>query len=281
MEDFEFGINNFIFNAELNPVVAAYMRDGGNAAGDPFTFTKVDDYTFTLTFKSSYGGFPIHLAIAGWKGYTDFLKPAHFLKQFHKDFAVECHGSLDAYYEFIKPFAKILGYDDPAADLAWTYVFNQVDMTNWELTDPNDALTSVYFKDLMTQNFPVLYPWLMVSSDNSVTTWDRNPYYYKVDADGQQLPYFDHIVSTLVEDMEMVQLQYMTGKADFARESASIDNISLYRENEQKAGITAYVTSMHVHPTSIMINQNYGLNPDGTVKDDARLQGVAGSRSAT
>jgi peptide/nickel transport system substrate-binding protein len=272
MEDFEFAINNYVFNEELTPVVASYMRDGGVADGQPFTFTVVDDSTFTIAFNGSYGGFPVHLSIAGWKGYTDLLKPAHYLKQFHKDYAEECHGSLDAYYEFIKPYAAALGYDDPTADLVWTYVFNQVDMTNWELTDPNDALTSVYFAGLIDQNIPVLYPWYMQSSENGVTTWVRNPYYFKVDADGQQLPYIDYITSTLVEDMEMVQLKYMTGEADFGRESATIDNISLYRENEEKAGITAYVTSMHNNPTDVSININYGLNTDGTVKDDADSQ---------
>ena len=268
MEDFEFAINNFVFNTELTPVVASWMRDGGTADGNPFTFTKVDDYTFTIAFTKSYGGFPVHLSIAGWKGYTELLKPAHFLKQFHKDFAVECHGSLDAYYEFIKPFAKQLGYDDPTADGVWCYVFNQIDMTNWELTDPNDALTSMYFTGLFDKNFPVLYPWMMKSSEGGITTWERNPYYFKVDANGQQLPYIDYLTSTLVEDMEMVQLKYMSGEADFGRESATIDNISLYRENEAKAGITAYVTSMHNNPTDVAININYGLNVDGTVKDD-------------
>ncbi len=272
MADFEFAINSFVFNEELTPVVGAWMRDGGRADGQPFTFTVVDDTTFTLAFNESYGGFPVHLSIAGWKGYTELLKPAHFLKQFHPDYAEEIHGSLDAYYEFIKPFAAQMGYDDPTADLVWTYVFNQADMTNWELTDPNDALTSVFFAGLIDQNFPVLYPWVMQNSDGGVTTWERNPYYHKVDADGQQLPYVDYVTSTLVEDMEMVQLKYMTGEADFGRESATIDNISLYRENEATAGITAYVTRMHVNPTDVSINVNYGLNVDGSVKEDADSQ---------
>jgi peptide/nickel transport system substrate-binding protein len=116
MEDVEFCVNNFILNAELNPVVAAYMRDAGSASGDPFTFTKIDDETFSISFKKSYGGFLAQISISGWKGYTDWIKPAHYLKQFHKDYAEECHGSLDAYYEFLKPFAAAIGYEDPAAD---------------------------------------------------------------------------------------------------------------------------------------------------------------------
>jgi peptide/nickel transport system substrate-binding protein len=80
MEDFRFTIEDVIFNEELTPVIAAYMRDGGVGSGDPFTFEIIDDWTFKLSFKEPYGGFAVHLSIAGWKGYTDLLKPAHFLK---------------------------------------------------------------------------------------------------------------------------------------------------------------------------------------------------------
>ncbi len=258
IEDFEFGINDFIFNEELNPVVATYMRDGGVQSGKPFTYERVDDWTFKLKFNDPYGGFAVHLSIAGWKGYTEFLKPAHFLKKFHKAYAEEIHGSEDAYYEFIQPYAKVMGYEDAKDENVWVNVFNQVDMTNWELTDPNDALTSVYFADAgQTEDFPVLYAWHMVSSANGLTTWERNPYYHKVDAKGQQLPYVDYLTSKLVENMEMVQMSYISGEADFGRESATIDNISMYKENAEKAGITAYVTTMHNNPTDISLNANF------------------------
>jgi peptide/nickel transport system substrate-binding protein len=268
MEDFRFGIEDFVFNEELTPSIPAYMRDGGVGSGAPFTFEVIDDETFTITFGSSYGGFAVHLSIAGWKGYTDLLKPAHFLKQFHKDYAEEIHGSLEAYYEFMQPFSDAAGLGDVTAEGVWVDVFNQLDCTNWELTDPRDQMTSSFFPGLIEENFPVLYGWVMTSSEGGVTTWERNPYYFKVDEDGNQLPYIDYITSTLVEDMQMVQMKYMSGEADFGRESATIDNISLYRENEEKAGITAYNTNMHNTPTDIALNVNYGLNVDGTVKDD-------------
>jgi peptide/nickel transport system substrate-binding protein len=269
MEDFRFTIEDVIFNEELTPVIAAYMRDGGVGSGDPFTFEIIDDWTFKLSFKEPYGGFAVHLSIAGWKGYTDLLKPAHFLKPFHPAYAEECHGSEDAYWEFLQAYGNVMGYDDVKAEGIWVNIFNQVDCTNWELTDPTDQLTNVNFADAgATQSFPVLYGWVMKSSEGGITTWERNPYYFKVDAAGNQLPYIDRITSTLVEDMQMVQLKYTTGEADFARESATIDNITLYKENEATANITAYVTTMHNNPTDISLNQNYGLNQDGTLKDD-------------
>lgn len=272
MEDFRFTIENKIFNEELTPTVPAMFRDGGATTGAPMTYEFVDDATFKIQFGESYGGFLVYMSIKGWAGYTEILKPSHILKQFHKDFAEECHGSLDAYYEFISPFAAVLGYDDPKADLVWTYVFNQVDMTNWENTDPNDALTSVYFAGLFDQDFPVLYPYRMESAGSNVTTFARNPYYHKVDAAGQQLPYVDYLTSTQVESQDLIQMSIISGDADWVRMTATIDNLALYRENEETGGYTTYIRMQHVTPTDVSININYGLNTDGTVKDDNESQ---------
>ena len=102
MEDYKFAIEDYAFNAELTPVLNNYFRAGGKSTGEPCTFEVIDDLHFKMTFAEPFGGFLVHLSVAGWKGYGSFLKPAHFMKQFHKDYAEECHGSLEAYYEFLK-----------------------------------------------------------------------------------------------------------------------------------------------------------------------------------
>ena len=59
MEDFRFTIEDFIFNEDLNPVVSAYMRDGGVGTGDPFTFEVIDENTFkrcTARLRKRSGG---------------------------------------------------------------------------------------------------------------------------------------------------------------------------------------------------------------------------------
>ena len=272
MDDFKFGIENVVFNEEITPVVAAWMRDAGSAAGDPFTFTVIDDETFSLSFKEAYGGFVVHISISGWKGYTDILLPSHFLKPFHIDFAEECHGSLEAFYEYIKPFAAVLGYDDPTAEGVWMQVFNQVNCTNWEASDPADMLTTVTFEGLIDKNCPHLFPWIMTSADAGYYYYERNPYYFKVDADGQQLPYCDYMQYQSVEDNETLQMAIITGQVDFQRANATVDNVSLYMENAEAANITTVIAGQHNHPADIAINVNYGLNTDGTVKDDEASQ---------
>lgn len=270
MDDVRFGIENYVFNEELTPSVAAWMRAGGTDVGDPFTFEVVDDETFKISFAEPYSGFLLHISIVGYKGYSALMKPAHFLKPFHKDFAEECHGSLDAYYEFIQPYATAMGYDDASAEGVWCYVFNQLDCTEWECTDPDDAMPNHLFTEIedCPTSFPTLYPWIMTSCDNGVTIWERNPYYFRVDAAGQQLPYFDYVSSTYVENAETVQLSAIAGDVDFMRESATINNISLYRENAETANITAYTAGRNNTTGDIHVNHAFGLNTDGTVKDD-------------
>lgn len=272
MDDFVFAIQHCIYNPEVNPVLSNNFRTGGKSDGTPGVFEVVDENTFKFTFDSSYGGFLVYLSVSGWASYTDYLKPAHILRQFHPDFAEEEHGSLEEFYEFIQPYAEVLGYDDASAEGVWIYVFNQIDMTTWETTDPNDCLTSVFFKGLVDWNFPTLNPWDMISSENSVTTWERNPYYFKVDPEGQQLPYIDYVTSTYVETSELQQMKYISGEANFGLETCTASFVELYKENEATGHYTTYMLPYHYTPTDIRLNINYGLKPDGTVKDDEASQ---------
>ena len=271
MDDFMFTYNHVILNEELTPVISANMRSGAKADGAVMQYEAIDDWTLQITFEESYGGFPVYISIKGWAGYTDMLKPAHYLKQFHPDYAEEIHGSMEAYYEFIAPFAKVLGYDDPTEEGVWVFVFNQVDMTNWELSDPNDALTSEFFEGLVDFNFPVLYPWVMESAGNNSPTYVRNPYYFKVDAEGQQLPYADYLVSRYIEDEQTMSVEIIAGNVDFSG-TVNGEFTTLYLEHEKEGGYKV-VSAMDPETMGVAtININYGLNADGTVKDDPDSQ---------
>jgi peptide/nickel transport system substrate-binding protein len=48
------------------------------------------------------------------------------------------------------------------------------------------------------------------------SVWDRNPYYWVVDSEGNQLPYIDQIVLTVVQDKEIEKLAFTEGRADHA-----------------------------------------------------------------
>ncbi|HVX45366.1 MAG TPA: ABC transporter substrate-binding protein, partial [Mycobacteriales bacterium] len=51
--------------------------------------------------------------------------------------------------------------------------------------------------------------------NNKGSTLERNPYYYAVTKDGDQLPYIDEINITIFQDAQIIKLQAQQGKFDF------------------------------------------------------------------
>jgi peptide/nickel transport system substrate-binding protein len=63
---------------------------------------------------------------------------------------------------------------------------------------------------------PTLTGWMLQAynkGQNSI--WTRNPYYWAVDKNGNQLPYIDSIVQTNVQDLEVLKLRITQGKVDY------------------------------------------------------------------
>jgi peptide/nickel transport system substrate-binding protein len=64
---------------------------------------------------------------------------------------------------------------------------------------------------------PVLFPWKLSQSLDEAperVTADRNPYYWKVDSDGRQLPYIDRVSYELVSDLETAVLKATNGDVE-------------------------------------------------------------------
>ncbi|GGH75890.1 peptide/nickel transport system substrate-binding protein [Pullulanibacillus pueri] len=230
MKDFEFAINDVIFNNELTASFPAWLRSGNDPQGKPMTFKVVDPLTFKIAFDKPYPGFLIQLSVKGWRGYNDLLKPYHYLKKYHKKYADQ---------EQLKAEMKKAGVTD------WVQLFNKKDIINTELTH-RDA-----------QGFPVLNPWMVSKSTDTYTEYTRNPYYFKVDAAGNQLPYIDKIHSTYVQDMEMVNLDMVSGKADFARESAALSKMAMYKKGSKNSNFKVILAKMHLVPTTFYLNLTY------------------------
>jgi peptide/nickel transport system substrate-binding protein len=237
MEDVRFAIEDVLFNEVITPSISNRYRSGGNRDGMPMKFQVIDNWTFKLSFDQPYGGFIVRLAIEGWIGYTDLLKPAHYLKPYHIKYATAADKAK------WPTLFKEYGYpeDDPAS---WANLFNKIDITNWDLCQKVGI------------GFPKLYPWILTSANDTVYTYTRNPYYFKIDEAGNQLPYIDKLESYYVENMEMVQLKMLSGEVDFARESAALSNLPLYKENE-KNGFTTYLVPAHVTYTDTGINMTW------------------------
>ncbi|HPC78575.1 MAG TPA: ABC transporter substrate-binding protein, partial [bacterium] len=64
----------------------------------------------------------------------------------------------------------------------------------------------------------------------------RNPYYWKVDTAGNQLPYIDEIFVSDIQNPEVVNMKIASGEVDLAEIGTSMDNYSFYMENREKGG---------------------------------------------
>ena len=63
---------------------------------------------------------------------------------------------------------------------------------------------------------PTMTGWMLQSYQEGVrSVWTRNPYYWVVDKEGNQLPYIDTIVCTGYQDKEAQKLSFLQGKVDY------------------------------------------------------------------
>ena len=232
-EDVRFTWEDMYGNEQLYPNgLPNEFRVGFSVDGEPGELEIIDDYTFKIKFPKPYGGFVRNMWIEGWKGYTLLINPAHHLKQFHADYTP---------LEEMKAGMEELNLTDE-----WWQYFGNKRCQNWHMSNPRCA------------NYPGLYPWIIKESDDpNLLIWERNPYYFKVDTNGQQLPYIDKIVSQQTEDVEMLNLKAISGEIDFMRESTALVKIPLYKENEEKAGFRVVLTDMHVDSSGLRLNQTF------------------------
>jgi peptide/nickel transport system substrate-binding protein len=246
-EDIRFTYEDVLLNEKITPAFPSRFRTGGAPDGDPMNLEIIDDYTFKASFSEPYGGFLRQIVIEKWVGYTELLKPAHYLKQFHADYAS---------MEELRPHLDEQNLEDE-----WWQLFTLKDCLNWNLPRPRCI------------GFPALSPWIIVESQQpGVLSFERNPYYYKVDMEGKQLPYVDKIVSVQAEDVEAVNLKVLTGDVDFLRESTGLVKIPLYKENEDQAGFRVHILDMHVDSSALFLNQTFEDETWRSVAQDVRFR---------
>jgi len=231
-EDVDFAINDVLFNTDITPVFPDWLKSGGNADGNPVVFEVIDDYTFKMTFDEPYGGLLIRMSIKSWIGHNDLIKPKHYLRQFHTEYTP---------LEELEPIIEEngLGSGD------WVSLFTLKDVASGEETQESAV------------GFPTLSAWTMTEVDGNTTIYERNPYYFKVDEEGNQLPYIDEIKSELVQDNESITLKMLSGEVDYDGFQGSLMNVPLYQENTEGNDFKVIMADYHVSPADLYINLSY------------------------
>jgi peptide/nickel transport system substrate-binding protein len=175
-DDFDFAFNDYNVYPELHPdsVYELWLSQ----SGEPARFEKVDENTVRYVFEEPKAGFLEQ--IAGTSGVV-MLLPKHYLRQFHARYVEDADG-----------VARDAGMD------RWVdHIVLQADP--WVNTD-----------------LPTLNGWLARNAvgEGSSVIAERNPYYFKVDPEGSQLPYIDTMVCEVVQDVEVEVLKVTNGDLD-------------------------------------------------------------------
>jgi peptide/nickel transport system substrate-binding protein len=195
--------------------IPAYLR---NTDGSPIDMTFPDEYTivWTSTDRALWID-PYFMAQGFWEFAKNFMKPAHYLKEYHPNYTT--------------------------SGKTWE------DYTNQD-------------KWWQTPGYPCLFAWCLteLSSDGQNYTFTRNPYYWRVDTEGNQLPYIDAINVEIVADEQTRILNCSQGKYDTAfRICGSPNEIPFLAENAAAGGyhfLENYMNGAGAWP-GYMVNQDY------------------------
>src|SRR5882724_5108724 len=96
-------------------------------------------------------------------------------------------------------------------------------------------------------------------------TWvlERNPFYYAVDTEGNQLPYINQIVMTLAEDLEVLNLRAMAGSYDLQERHIDIAKLPVILENRDRGNYDLHLDlAFNGTDTAIHFNQSYTADPE-------------------
>lgn len=204
-------------NAELNPAgIGGWLK----VAGQPVVIEKLDDYTIKFKFADSYGLFiPILASPDGQGTFNNW--PKHYATAFHASYAKK---------EDLDKMVAAAGAEN------WVNFFNSKDDWNGDLTCPR------------------MWPWPMVRVPPDIpAVAERNPYYFAVDPEGNQLPYIDRIRFEVVENIDLLNTKALAGAVDMQFRHISWTNYALYMER-------AAVGQYEVYKWTLAEGSNYCLH---------------------
>ena len=232
-DDIVFWYEDILMNEELTPT----PNDWFLAGGEPGVVEKIDDYTVKFSFAAPYGAFLLKLASADMIEITS--TPRHYMEQFHPDYNPEAVAQ-----------AEEAGFD------SWVSYFENI----------NEGGCCGYYNDA---DLPVLWPWnLTVGYGENTTqiTAERNPYYWKVDTEGNQLPYIDSVVYDVGNDVEVLVLKAMNGEIDYQdRHINAFNNKAVFFDNMEQGG---YVLTNQVPADSNVMEISLNLVHPDPVKQE-------------
>lgn len=219
-DDILFWFEAVASNEQLNPA-------GPRIGGIPLEAVEaVDDYTVVFRFGRPYGLFLQTMATSTGEAMTSF--PRHYFEQFHADYNPD-----------VEQLATDEGFDGSWVDL-------------FEAKHDVDA----------NPDQPTINAWVVTvpyDGTNTEVRWVRNPYYWKVDTEGNQLPYIDEVVFDVLQDGEVALLRTMEGQYDFvSRHVTSVQNRPVLFENMERGNYT-FTQVVPDNSNTLALHFNYNI----------------------
>ncbi len=215
-DDFIFWFEDIYSNPEIVPTPFPEMQINGK----PGVMKKIDDFTVAFEFPEPYAYFVYQLAGStgigagfatrgGFQNWGGGCCPAHYLKQFLPKYSSE---------EKVNKMAADAGFD------------------NWV------SLLKNKYSWALNPEVPTMTPWVTVSPINTPSwSMERNPYFWAVDTEGNQLPYIDKITMTLAENTEVANLRAIAGEYDVQERHMGLAKLPVFLENAEKGGYTVHL----------------------------------------
>jgi peptide/nickel transport system substrate-binding protein len=226
-EDWVFLFVDHWGNEERQPNFPSTWSSGG----EPAVCEAIDDYTARLTFAVPYGLCMLKLASSWGADYSRY--PAHYMKQFHPAYTDKAK---------VEQAAKDAGHE------FWYQLYNN-------MTNPlnNDQVPTIYSWDSL-----VLPPKVPV-------VLDRNPYYWKVDTEGNQLPYIDRVEFVIVAGAEQINLRAAQGEVDMQLRHIIFDNFPIFQDSKEQGDYRVLLWNQGMATDAVLaINQT---NQDDVLRE--------------
>jgi peptide/nickel transport system substrate-binding protein len=188
-DDWMFFWEDVMLNPDINPVVGQWFRVGG----ENMQVSKLDDYTVQIEFAAPNPSFVLVNLAHRYGMWGDNILPGHYLKEFHA-----------TYNDKANDLAKAGGFD------FWYQYFG-----NRRNPDQN-------------ADVPHLRSHMVTNVQPDMLVLERNPYFWMVDPEGNQLPYIDRITADRVAEKSLLDAKAVAGQYDFCGMETNIQNYSTY-----------------------------------------------------
>lgn len=194
--DLMFTIEDYLSNETTIPVAPVWFRDGEQHP----TAEAPDERTLILRYENPVSLLEKYMCNPALG--NQFIKPKHYLEQFHPSYSDPVE---------IDAATADAGFD------SWDQLFS--DRDNW-WTNPERPVMGAYI---------VTAP---ANAQSGAATLERNPYYWKTDSDGRQLPFIDRI-QVQVLDQDALDLRAANGDLNFQTHRLGYNSAELYIQNQE------------------------------------------------